>query len=39
MVMEAYDEDNAALPAVAAIGIIALVVLASIAMYLLLSAR
>jgi hypothetical protein len=39
MVMEAYDEDNAALPAVAAIGIIALVVLASIAMYLVLSAR
>jgi hypothetical protein len=37
--MEAYEEDNAALPAVAAIGIIALIVVASIAMYLLLSAR
>jgi len=39
MAMEAYDEDNAALPAVAAIGIIAFMVLASIGMYLLLSAR
>jgi hypothetical protein len=37
--MEAYDDDNAALPAVAAVGIIAIIVLSSIAMYLLLSAR
>ena len=37
--MEAPDRVNESLPAVAAVGIIALIVLASIATYLLLSTR
>lgn len=37
--MEAPNRDNAALPAVAAVGIMTLIVLISIATYLLLSGR
>jgi hypothetical protein len=37
--MEAPNRGNASMPAVAAVGIIALIVLASIATYLLLSTR
>jgi hypothetical protein len=37
--MEAPNPDNASLPAVAAVGIIAIIVLASIGTYLLLSPR
>lgn len=39
MLMEAPERTNASMPALAAIGIIALVVLASIATYLVLSTR
>ena len=37
--MEAPDRDNQSLPAMAAVGIIAIIVLLSIGMYLLLSPR